>query len=86
MSELEVQEPHHQRCKTSMMSPLGDVGVRGPGASTINAVKTSMAGPLSGAGAGGPRAPTINVVKTLMVGSPWAVPELEIRERPPSTL
>jgi hypothetical protein len=35
--------------------------------------------------AGGPRASTINAVKTSTVG-PWAVSELEIRERPPSKL
>jgi hypothetical protein len=42
-------------------------------------------GPLGGAGAGDPRASTINVKKMSMVVT-WEVPELEIQERPASTL
>jgi hypothetical protein len=47
-------------------------------------LKNVDGGPSGGAGAGDPRAPTINI-KTSMV-DPRAVPELKIRERPPSTL
>jgi hypothetical protein len=48
--------------------------------------KTLMVGPLgAGAGARGPWAPTINAVKHRRL-APWEVPELEMREHPPSTL
>jgi hypothetical protein len=40
-------------------------------------------GPPGCAGVEGPGAPTISV-KTLTMG-PWEVPELKVRERPPST-
>jgi hypothetical protein len=43
----------------------------------------SMAGPLGGVRAGDPGAPTINARKRQRQ-APWeAVPELEVRERPP---
>jgi hypothetical protein len=59
--------------------PNGDLG-----APTIN-VKTSMIAPLGGARAVDPRVPTINAKKHRR-WAPWEVPELEIQERPPSTL
>jgi hypothetical protein len=43
------------------------------------------AGALGGAGAGDPGVSTINA-KKYRRRAPWEVPELEIRERPPSTL
>jgi hypothetical protein len=67
----------------STVGPLGG-GAGGPGVATINA-KTLTADPLGGSGAGDHRAPTINTIKCQW-RAPWEVPELEIRERPPSML
>jgi hypothetical protein len=64
---------------------LGGVGAGDLGVPTINAKKHQWWPPLGGAGAGDLGAPTINAKKRRR-WAPWEVSELEIQERPPSTL
>jgi hypothetical protein len=83
VSDLEIRERLPSTLRNVDGGPLG--GADGdPGAATIN-VKNVNGGPLGGAGAGDSGALTINAKKHRWQ-APWEVPELEIWERPPSTL
>jgi hypothetical protein len=68
--------------KTSMAGPLG-VLLGAPAAATIVVDEDINAGPPGRVGAEGPESPTINV-KTSTMG-PREVPELKVRDHPPST-
>jgi hypothetical protein len=68
-----------------MAGPVGGVGAVDPGATIINAKNIDVMPPLGGAGVVDPGAPTMNVNERRL-RAPCEVPELEIRERPPSTV
>jgi hypothetical protein len=79
--ELKVQERPPSTCKCQRRAPGWCRSWRSGRAHHQR--ENINGGPPGGAEAEGPGAPTINV-KTLMTG-PREVPELKIRERPPST-
>jgi hypothetical protein len=70
---------HHQCKEILMATPLTEIREHPP-----STYKTSTVGPLGGARASDLRVPTINAKKRQWWAL-WEVPELEIRERPPST-